>query len=310
MAAVKPPPHASEPVRIVVIGSIMVDRVAAVPTIVPAGATLTARTLAIHPGGKGANQAAAAARAGATVRFAGRTGRDGAFVLEALRNCGVDTTPSRIDEGSSGTAFVQVTPSGENAIVIVPEANARFDRDDLSRALDAVRPGDLVVLQNETALLAEAIVAAADRGARVWLNAAPAEPGLLALPLERLDALLVNETEAATLAGHATPADALDRLCTRFETALVVVTLGAAGAIAGRGDARWSQSSFPVRAIDTVGCGDAFVGALAAATAGRHPLARALREACAAGALAATKAGAIPSLPTRAEIAALVSTAG
>jgi ribokinase len=297
--------------RVTVIGSIMVDRVVAVPKIVPSGATVTARGIEVHPGGKGANQAAAAAMAGAEVTFAGRTGHDGAFVLEALRERGVDTSACRIDDGPSGTAFVQVAPNGENAIAIVPEANARFDRDDLAKAIAAVGADSLVLLQHETALLAETIDAAADRGARVWLNAAPADRGVLSLPLHRLDALIVNEHEAATLTHpELAPDRALEALASSLPTALVIITLGRDGAIAARGDRRWKQPSFPVHAIDTVGCGDAFVGAFAAAIAAGRAIERALQEGCAAGALAATRRGAIPSLPVRAAIDQLCGSVG
>jgi ribokinase len=293
-----------------VIGSIMIDRVVAVPRIVPAGTTIVARGIEVHPGGKGANQAAAAALAGATVTFASRAGRDGGFVLEALTERGVDCSPCRLDDGLSGTAFVQVGENGENAIAIVPEANARFDREDLARALAMVRANDLILLQNETTLLAEAIEGGLARGARVWLNAAPADRGLLELPLHRLDALIVNEHEAATLTHVELGSErALEALADRLPATLVVVTLGPEGAIAARGGRRWRQPSFPVHAIDTVGCGDAFVGALAAAISAGRSIEDSLRDGCAAGSLAATRRGAIPSLPGREEIAGLTGSA-
>ena len=295
--------------RVRVIGSIMVDRVVRVPSIVRSGETIAAASIEVHPGGKGANQAAAAALAGANVSFAARTGRDGAFVLDALAERGVDVSPSRIDDGASGTAFVQVAASGENAIAIVPEANARFDREDLARAIDGVRSGDLVLLQNETALLEEAIAALRASQVMIWLNAAPAHPVIDFKVLEQVDVLLVNETEAAAIAGTTDPHESLERLADRLPKTLVVVTLGAQGAIACHGERRWSQPSFEVHAIDTVGCGDAFIGAMAAAIARGADVATSLREGCAAGALAATRAGAMPSLPTRAEIDRLLADA-
>ena len=285
----------------------MIDRVVAVPRIVPAGSTLVARGLEVHPGGKGANQAAAAALAGATVTFASRAGRDGGFVLEALTERGVDCSACRLDDGLSGTAFVQVAASGENAIAIVPEANARFDRADLARAVATIGERDLLLLQNETALLAESIEAGLACGARIWLNAAPADRRLLDLPLHRLDALIVNEHEAATLTHvELSPENALEELAARLPATLVVVTLGPDGAIAARGERRWRQPPFAVQAIDTVGCGDAFVGAMAAAVVSGRSIDEALRDGCAAGALAATRRGAIPSLPLRAAISELV----
>lgn len=286
--------------RVVVIGSVMVDRVVAVPAIVRPGETLAASEMAIHPGGKGANQAAAAARAGAETTFVGRTGRDGEFVLETLRELGVETSNCALDEGSSGTAFLQIAPDGENAIVIVPGANARFDRDDLARAVAAIVPGDLVLLQNETAMLEETIDASVAAGAKVWLNPAPADPRVSAAALAKVDVLILNETEAAALAtGKADPAAALDALCLERPAQLVVVTLGAKGAIAGHGDRRWAQAARPVEAVDTVGCGDAFIGAMAAWTVGGASVEGSLAAGCAAGSLAATVHGAIPSMPDR-----------
>lgn len=285
----------------------MVDRVVSVPTVVAAGATILGGSIEVHPGGKGANQAAAAALAGAPVLFAGRTGRDGAFVLDALRSLGVGVDACRIDDGASGSAFVQVAADGENAIVVVPAANARFDRDDLARAMREVRRGDLVLLQHETAMLAEVVAAGLERGARLWLNAAPADPSLWSLPLGRLEVLVVNETEAAVLSGGVLdPLAAMEHLAARLPEVLVVVTLGRDGAIAAQGPSRWRQPSFEVEAIDTVGCGDAFVGGLSAARLRGAAVEEALREACAAGALAATGRGAIPSMPSRSRIASLI----
>jgi len=287
--------------RVTVIGSIMVDRVVAVPRIVSSGATVAARGLEVHPGGKGANQAAAAALAGAAVRFAGRTGGDGAFVLEALRERGVETSACRIDDGPSGTAFVQVAANGENAIAIVPEANARFDRDDLAKAIAGVGADSLVLLQNETALLAEAIDAGADRGARVW----PADEGLRGLRCEKLAGLIVNETEAEALTGDSDPDAALESLAARMPGGTAVITLGARGAIVAVGRARYRHAGFEVEAVDTVGCGDAFVGAFVAALAEGLDAAVALARGNAAGALAAMRVGAMRSLPSRAEVDAV-----
>jgi ribokinase len=294
--------------RVVVIGSVMVDRVVAVPAIVRPGETVAALGMAIHPGGKGANQAAAASRAGAETIFAGRTGRDGGFVLDALRRLGVDVSAAHVDEGASGTAFVQVDATGQNAIAIVPEANARFDARDLDRAVSSIRPGDLVLLQNETAQLDEVVGAVRERGGRPWLNVAPVDPRPSAATLAAVECLLVNESEAAALSGgESDPGEALRILCDETAGRLVVVTLGADGARAGRDDARWSQAAHEVEVLDTVGCGDAFIGAMAAWTVRGAPEGAALAAACAAGSLAATRRGAMPSMPDRAAIEALVA---
>ena len=290
-----------------VVGSLMVDRILRVASIPRPGETVTARSARTMPGGKGANQAAAAARCGARVRCCGRTGPDGAFVVDALRGCGVDVGAVRTDDAMSGNASVMVADSGENAIVIAPEANARLEPRDVSRFLSGAAPGDLALFQNECAGLHAGIAAAVGAGLQAWLNAAPADGGLAAIDLGVLSGLVVNETEAEAMTGERDPKRALEVLAGRMPHGAVVVTLGAAGAIAAQHDARLRIPGHAVHAIDTVGCGDAFVGAMLAALAEGRGLEDALRWGNAAGALAAQREGAMPSLPTREAVLVLAA---
>ena len=285
-----------------VLGSMMIDRVVRVRAIPRPGETVAARSSAVYAGGKGANQAAAAARCGARVRMLGRTGADGAFIVEALRAAGVDVRAVRTDDAVSGAATVMVSDAGENAIVIASESNTRISCADIDAFLASAEAGEFVLLQNECAQLEHAIGASRARGLRVWLNAAPADAALARLPLELLDGLVVNETESEALTGCAEPARALEALAARMPDATVIVTLGAAGAIAALGSRRFAHAGFVVDAVDTVGCGDAFVGAYLAGIAGDCGIDEALRRGNAAGALAAMRAGAMPSLPDRAEV--------
>jgi ribokinase len=290
-----------------VVGSMMIDRVARVRAIPRPGETVAAISTATFAGGKGANQAAAAARCGARVRMLGRTGSDGAFIRNALREAGVDVRAVRTDDPRSGAATVMVAESGENAIVIAPESNRRIAPGDIERFLAKAREGEIALFQNECSALEEGIALAGVRGMRVWLNAAPADGRLAALRYEKLAGLIVNETEAEALTGEGEPRRALEALAARMPGGTVVVTLGAQGAIAwseGRGHA---HRGFVVDAVDTVGCGDAFVGAFLAAIAAGQGVGRALERGNAAGALAAMREGAIPSLPDRAEIDAAVA---
>jgi ribokinase len=280
----------------------MIDRVVRVEELPRAGETLAALSSATFPGGKGANQAAAAAMCGARVRMLGRTGVDGAFIVDALRYAGVETSSIETNDATSGAAIVMVNHRGENAIVIAKESNTRISLIDVEEFLTPATTGDIVLLQNECALLAETIAHASARGLRVWLNAAPADDSLRVIAFEKLAGLVVNETEAHALTGEVDPPRALELLSERMPSGIVIITLGASGAIAASGRERHAHAGFVVNARDTVGCGDAFVGAFLAAIAEGIDMPRALTRANAAGALSAMREGAIPSLPSRAEV--------
>ena len=288
-----------------VIGSLMIDRVLRVPALPAAGETVMARSAAIHPGGKGANQAVAAARCGARVRMLGRTGSEGAFIVRELAAAGVNTACVTTSDAMSGFAAVMVADDGMNSIVIAPEANSRIGDVDIDAFLAGASPGDLLLMQNECSGLGHAVTAARARGMRIWLNAAPMGDAVRSIDLGALSCLLVNEHELAALTDLGEPEAALDRLANAWPKLDVVVTLGAAGWIARVDGALLSGRAIPVEAIDTVGCGDAFVGALAALRSEGMPWIDALARANAAGALAATVAGAIPSMPMREAIETL-----
>jgi len=285
-----------------VIGSMMIDRVVRVRAIPRAGETVAALSAQTFAGGKGANQAAAAAKFGARVRMLGRTGRDGAFIREALREAGVRVRDVATNDVTSGAATVMVAESGENAIVIAPESNLRITKEGIEKFLATAKQGEIVLFQNECALLHEGIAMAAARALRVWLNAAPANAGLSGLRFEKLAGLIVNETEAEALTGEVDPRRALEALAKRMPGGTVIVTLGADGAIAALGSARYLHRGFAVDAVDTVGCGDAFVGVFLAAIAEGRDIAQAMSRGNAAGALAAMRAGALRSLPSRSEV--------
>ncbi|MCE2885030.1 MAG: PfkB family carbohydrate kinase [Planctomycetaceae bacterium] len=285
-----------------VVGSMMIDRVVHVRAIPRPGETIAALSAQTFAGGKGANQAAAAAKCGARVRMHGRTGEDGAFIRDALEVAGVRVRDVATNDKVSGSATVMVAADGENAIVIAPESNLRITKQGVERFLQRAKQGEIVLFQNECALLHEGIALAASRALRVWLNAAPADERLRALRLEKLAGLIVNETEAETITGERDPRRALEALAKRMPGGTAIITLGAQGAIAALGSARYAHRGYVVDAVDTVGCGDAFVGAYLAAIVDGRDIAQALARGNAAGALAAMRAGAMRSLPTKAEI--------
>lgn len=283
--------------EVVVIGSLNLDLVVTVPRLPRPGETVAGPSVEQSPGGKGANQAVAAARLGAHVRLAGLVGDDafGAELRSAVAARGVDVTRVVVLKGSStGTAFIMVEDSGENMIAIAAGANGALTpevlggTDGLRTLLDGA---GILLLQLEipVASCVAAARAARDLGIPVVLNAAPCPPELtpeLAQLLRSTDVLIVNETEAVTLTGSADPA-ALRTL----GPSVAVVTLGRHGASADDGTGRIDIPGFAVRAVDTVGAGDAFCGQFVVAHATKVPLAEAVRRACAAGAIATTAHG-------------------
>jgi ribokinase len=297
-----------EPVH--VIGSLMVDRVLRVAALPRAGETVTARSATILPGGKGANQAVAAARCGARVRMLGRTGADGRFIVDELLRAGIDALAVTTDDRMSGSAAVMVDDHGMNAIVIAPEANTRLTATAIDAFLDGAAPGGILLVQNECSGLAHAVATATRRGLRVWLNAAPMDDHVRVIELSQVACLLVNETEAMALGAIDEPHAAFRQLCDAWPQLDLVLTLGAAGWIARVDGVVLRGAALSVQVIDTVGCGDAFVGALSALRSEGMAWPDALARANAAGAIAATVSGAIPSIPSREAIEAMVHSLG
>lgn len=300
---------------IVVLGSINMDIVARTARIPLAGETVSGRDLAHHPGGKGANQAVAASRAGGRVAMVGRIGDDGsaATLRAALIDSGVDTAQVHGTHGvASGTALIVVDDSGRNSIVVVPGANGQLTPDDVHTAEALIAGARILLLQLEVPLATVEAAAALARqhGVRVVLNPAPAQT-LPATLLQNVDVLIPNQHEAALLAG-APPDSAIDlgALAASLHAqgpATVIVTLGADGAFVSHGPTQQHVPGFAVRVVDTTAAGDCFVGGLAVALVEGQPLSGAVRFANACGALATTRAGAQPSLPVRGAVEGLMS---
>jgi ribokinase len=289
--------------RITVVGSINLDLVVRAERLPRPGETLAGQRFDMFPGGKGANQAVAAARLGAQVRMVGRVGQD-AFAERALRGlaeAGADLSNVVQDsEQPTGVASIVVDDQGENAILVVAGANGAWSAADMARAERAAADAQVVLLQLEIPLEVVLRTAHAARraGARVVLNPAPARP--LPRPLfGEVDVLTPNAVEAAGLAGleRADPEQAARGLAQHGVRA-AVLTLGAEGALVLENGQLQRVPGFQVTPVDTTAAGDAFNAALAFALARGLDLAAAARVGCAAGALAATKPGAQPSLPS------------
>jgi ribokinase len=296
---------------VTVFGSINLDLVCRVARFPAPGETIAGRSFATFPGGKGANQALAAARAGASVRFHGAIGNDtfATAAMALLAADGVDTHGVERVDAATGCATILVDDHGENCIVVVAGANASADPSTVPDA--ELAEHSLLVLQQEVEASANAaLIARARRGrARILLNAAPARPLALEL-LRAIDILVVNESEASVLGSAfgwtAEPRDFASRAVAAAPDLAVIVTLGASGALWVASDVALRVESPTVDVKDTTGAGDAFVGALAAALDAAATPSTALRTGVAAGALACTAYGAQPALPRRAAIDALL----
>ncbi|MCZ4124369.1 ribokinase [Streptomyces sp. H39-S7] len=305
--------------RLVVVGSLNMDLSVTVPRLPRPGETVSGADVVRGPGGKGGNQAVAAARLGARVRMVGLLGDDahGVELRAALVAAGIDDSAVGTLPGTaSGLALIVVRHDGENTITLSPGANDRLDESTLRTLTGGTvaNRADTVLLQLEVPL--PTVLAAAREaraaGALTVLNAAPLPaPGpLLTRLLREIDVLIVNETEAAGLLGLPGVGSTADgenwtaraEQLRRLGPETVVITLGGAGAVAAAAGGRLTEPGFPADAVDTVGAGDAFCARLAIALGLGHPLAQALRGACAAGAMATTRHGAQRSLPTRAEV--------
>lgn len=306
--------------RVCVIGSSNLDFTVSVPRLPGVGETVSGGTLVTSPGGKGANQAVAARRLGADVAFVTLLGTDpmGDRLALALAEARLPAEPiARTTDAPTGVALISVDPEGRNQIAVAPGANHRLTPERVRSHLHFMERADVVLLQLETPIetVRWALGEARRLGKRTVLNPAPAR--VLPLPADLLalvDYLTPNEIEAGLLTDRevrsATDAEAAGRALVARGVGTVVVTLGAAGAIAVGTGGAVGVPGFAVDAIDTVGAGDAFSGGLAACLAAGAPIADALHVASAAGGLTCTRRGAVDAMPTNQEVVALMKQHG
>ncbi len=295
---------------LLVLGSINADLVLEVDGLPRPGETVLCPGWRFAHGGKGANQAAAAARFGARVRFLGRVGADpwGPILRQGLAEAGVEVAGLGLSQRPSGTAVIAVDRSGENLILVASGANLDVSLDQLDAA--GLGPGVTFLCQNEIPLPVTlgALARARAAGARTILNLAPAS-SLAADALDPVDLLIVNQHEAAALLGRRMPAEeAAAELAGPARTC--VLTLGPEGAVAVGPGGGWRVPALPVRVVDTTGAGDAFVGALAAGLDGGLALPEALARASVAAGLACERLGAREGQPDRAAVEARLEALG
>lgn len=299
---------------LLVVGSANADLVIGVERRPAAGETVLGSDLVVHPGGKGANQAVAAARLGAQTALLARVGDDahGRLLLDSQRAAGVDTAGVLVGGAPTGVALITVDPSGDNSIVVSPGANGRLTPEDVRSAGNLLAASRVVSAQLEIPL--ETVVEVVRNlapGSRFVLNPSPPR----ALPPEVLaacDPLIVNEHEARVIVGTDlgdSPEDWASALLSLGPRS-VVITLGARGALVASAEGAVRVPSVKVETVDTTGAGDAFTAALACRLGLDEPLAEAAAYAARVGAAAVTRAGAQESFPTAEEVASLCRTSG
>jgi len=305
----------SAPPRIVVVGSVNTDLVLRVAHLPGAGETVSGSSLLTLPGGKGANQAVAAARQGAVVQFVGAVGDDdfGTRQRENLAREGIDLTHLATLTGqATGVAMIAIDAQGQNMIMLSEGANGRVSVEQVEAARSAIESADMLLCQLETPLAAvrRAIGLAHAKGVRVLLNPAPARP-LEASLLAQVDYLVPNETEASQLTGlpvaHAAQARLAAEALRGAGVGQVLITLGEHGVLVAGAGGSSLQAALDVPVVDTTGAGDTFVGCLAVAVAQGRGLAEAVREAQGAAALKVTRLGAQAAIPRRDEVQAFLA---
>lgn len=295
---------------IVVLGSLNMDLVVRAERIPRPGETVPGEGFATIPGGKGANQAAAAARLGGDVAMIGRVGNDsfGGLLLENMRSQGVDVSHiTRDPQAASGIAMITIDARGENAIVIAPGANGRVNVEDVHTARDLLAQARYLIMQFEIPLpvVRQAIALAQELGVRVILNPAPARPvepdfvrGVYCLVANESEAQLLSGVEVAGLPSAKRAGEALLNL----GVPVAIITLGAQGALLVTAEGSIHVPARRVEVVDTTAAGDAFIGGLTVALLQGFPLVEAVRYATCAGTLATTVLGAQTSLPSAEQV--------
>jgi ribokinase len=291
--------------KLLVYGAVNIDFVYQVDHIALPGETIRAASMQKSAGGKGANQAAAAAKAGIDVYMAGKIGNDGGFPLALLKSYGVKTENVSIWDGPTGHALIQVDRNGQNSIIIHAGGNGEITPCEAEAVISKFTGGDIISLQNEVPFTAQMMNAAAKAGMKICYNPSPWDENIQKLPLELVDLFIANELEGPALARlpAGTPVEeTLLRLCERFPGKEIILTAGKNGAYYGYGKTRERGKIVDLPVADTTGAGDTFTGYFLAARAKGCPTAQALNIACKAASIAVSRNGAMEAIPSAQEV--------
>ncbi len=293
--------------KILNFGSCNIDFVYGVEHIVLPGETLSSSSLEIFPGGKGLNQSIAAARAGAEVYHAGCIGTDGELLRDVLQENGVNTSYLEMLHAKTGHAIVQLDANGENSIFLFCGSNRMITESFVDKVLQNFGAGDILLLQNEINALAYIIDKAYQRGMRIALNPAPFTNELRDLPLKKLTWLILNEIEARGFAGKDTPEENIAFLKRAYPELKIVLTVGKNGSIYADSNGTIYQPAYRVSVVDTTAAGDTFIGYFISMLTVKKTTQEALNTASLASAIAVSRKGASPSIPSIEEVLAQAS---
>jgi len=289
--------------RMVVFGSLNIDKVYSLEHFVRPGETISAMKMEQFCGGKGFNQAIALCRAGNEVHFAGAVGQDGQMLLDSLDHNGINREHVKVTNGATGHAIIQLDDGGQNCIIILAGANGEITPQDVERTLADFGKGDLIVLQNEISRVPEIIRHAHEKGMVVAFNPSPYDGKITACDIACVDYLLVNETEGAAMAGTTEVGAILEALGSRYPHLNVVLTLGGDGAVyQDKHGQRFTCGAHKVQVVDTTAAGDTFTGFFLSEMLRHGDAAKALRVASVAAGIAVSRKGAEPSIPRMSEV--------
>ena len=292
--------------KILVYGSLNIDLIFSVEHIAQPGETISSGSLEKSAGGKGANQAAALAKAGMEVYMAGKVGADGRFLLELLESYGANTGKVAVYPGVTGQAIIQLDRNGQNSIILHAGGNGEILEEEIPGVLESFSPGDAVLLQNEIPHVGAIMDKAKERGMKIFLNPSPFNEKIATLPLEKVDMFFVNEIEGAAMASLPQQDTSLplilDKLTQKFPAAEIILTAGKDGAYYGCGNTRERGTIIELPVVDTTGAGDTFTGYYIAARENEFSVKEALNLACRAACIAVSRMGAMQSMPFRDEV--------
>ena len=294
--------------RVLSFGSLNIDYVYKVDHFVNKGETLSSKSLQVFTGGKGLNQSIALAKAGVEVYHAGMIGEDGKMLLEALDKAGVHTEYVKVQgEVRTGNAIIQNDLQGDNCILLYGGANQQIDEKYIDEVLEQFGREDWLLIQNEINNLSYLVSQAKEKGMRIILNPSPMNEKIAELPLDKIDYFILNEVEAQQLLEKELQDDRdgkalAEEIKTAFPSATIVLTQGEKGSVYYDGEQCISQEIFKVKAVDTTAAGDTFTGYFVGGILNGDSPEKAMRVAAKASAIAVTRPGAAPSIPTKEEV--------
>jgi ribokinase len=291
--------------KVLSFGSLNIDLLYSVDHIVAPGETISSYSFTKSAGGKGANQAAALAKAGLSVFMAGKIGNDGLFLLDLLKSYGVNTDNVEKSGSATGQAIIQIDRNGQNSIVLYSGGNGEITAGEIKKIILNFEASDIIVLQNEIANLDQIMTFAKKQGMRICLNPSPYNEKIKNLPLNLADWLFVNEIEGASFAQMPAESAAqavMEKLLKLYPAAEIILTAGEKGAFYGYGETIINENIVKVPVVDTTGAGDTFTGYFLAAREKNMTAKEALAIACRAASIAVSRKGAMESIPYADEV--------